>query len=313
MPEFDTTHLGQGAVGKVLKGGFPIRNRGSAPLEFSLKAGCACAELIPNSGTVEPGGSVPVHVGIRLRYRGKVEVVTVEVHTNDPKNPVGIHRVVAENVLPFVVSPASIDFGQVVDDGTPRTATFQVLDRTRLRLPKEVTVSATTGNLDYISVHPARTDPTGRTFEVILNGRAPRGHFASTVILHVSTDPDPFPVPVIGQVRGLVCFAPSTVYLPDRTKSQAATAAILVWRSDGQPLGRISKQILPKGISVEREGDVNAQRQKYKLTADDSWDTSQPGEVRLLFETVAEEIVIDVRPRESPGEAKKPPQGERTQ
>jgi hypothetical protein len=311
MPEFDATDLGEGEVGQVLTGAFSLRNRGSAPLDFELQAGCVCSELSPMQGRIEPGEVQSIHVGVRLRYRGKEEVVAIHVRTNDPESPLATHNMLARNVAPFVVSPVVVDFGTLVDDGRPRTACLRVLGPEGKPLPGDVTVSAASANPDLIAVQPDDSQPGERAFRVTLQKGLPRGHFTGTVTLRVSNDLVPYDVPVVAQVRGLVSFAPQTVYLP-LSAGPGQECSILAWRTDGQPLGKLIDRQVPRGITVEKDGDEAASRRRLKIAGTGSWNPAVPCQVRLRFENVPEDVVIEVRPRDAPQAASGTPTGDRS-
>jgi hypothetical protein len=248
-----------------------------------------------------------IHVGIRLRYRGKEEAVAIRVHANDPKMPEAGHTILARNVAPFVVSPAAIDFGTLVEDGKARSATVRVLSPDGKPLAADVTVSAATVN-DHLAVQPDDSASGERSFRVTLQPSVPRGHFSGTITLHVSTDPTPYDVAVTAHVCGPIAFAPQTVYLAT-TSGPGQECSILVWRTDGQPLGNLIDQQVPLGITLERDANETALRQRLKISASGSWDSSVPSQVRLRYEKVFEEIVIEVRPREAPHAASGAPAG----
>lgn len=310
MPEFDTTDLGEGKVGQVLTGTFSFRNWGSAPLDFKLQTTCACSELSPMEGRLQPGETQLIRAGIRLRYRGRREVAAIHVHTNDPDFPTAVHTVFARNVVPFVVSPAAVDFGTVADDGKPRTASLRVLGPEGQPLPAHVTVSAASDS-PHLLVHPDETQPGERSFRVTLQKGVPRGHFAGSVTLRVSNDEAPYEVPVTAQLRGLVSFAPQTVYLP-RTAGPGQEFSILAWRTDGRPLGKLIGRQVPEGITVEKNSDEAAVRQRLKIAVKGSWDPAGPCWVRLRFEGAPEDVVIEVRPRDAPQAASGPPAGDQS-
>src|SRR5262245_20015397 len=58
--------LGEGEPGEVLHGTLPIRNIGTEPLTFSIKADRSCVECTPREGRVLPGETQEVRVTVRL-------------------------------------------------------------------------------------------------------------------------------------------------------------------------------------------------------------------------------------------------------
>lgn len=297
MPLFDSTHLGEGEVGDILTGDLPLRNRGSIPLHFEVASGCACTELSPKRGNIEPGGIQKVHVGIRLRYRGKQEVAAILIQSNDPEKPLATHTFIAKNVMPFAVSPEAIDFGRVMDDGNARTASLCVLGPGSKPLAPHFEVSATCDN-PYITVLPDKSQPGQRSFRLILQRGAPRGPVTGLVKLCVSHDPTPFEVPVRGDVEGLLRVAPETVYLPGPGVT-GRECTVVAWRADGKPLGKLVESRVPKGSFVERCSDEAATRVKLKIVIAETRELTDLTQMGLRFENAPGELVIQLRSWES--------------
>ena len=98
--------LGRGRPGQVVDGSFQLTNRGDAPLRFQLSASCGCTDLSPRAGTIAPGESTIINVGIRLQEMGTERQVRVSVGTNEPDSPAAGYVVFAACPAPMTAPPA---------------------------------------------------------------------------------------------------------------------------------------------------------------------------------------------------------------
>jgi hypothetical protein len=248
-------------------------------------------------GEIQVGETQSIHVGVRVRYRGKREVVSIHVRCNDPDSAGAVHKVMASNVAAFVVSPAAIDFGQIVSDGKSRSVFLSVLSPDGKPLPVDLAVSA--ASTDPVITVQSDEAPSGqRCFRVTLSKDAPRGHFSGTLTLAVSHDPASYDVPITANVCGAISFAPQTLYVPVSGNSGQA-CSVLVWRTDGQILGKLIDKQLPKGIKLDNDGSMAGSRQRFTITATQDWSPAEHCQLRLRFENILEEVVVALLPRDA--------------
>jgi hypothetical protein len=117
--------LGEGKPGDILTGTFLLGNSGGAPLMFTLTAGCACSQLDPGQGEIQPAEYRPIKVGVRLRSEGRDEHVLVHIETNSPETMHADFWVHASCPARLLVSPQTVDFGPVTI-GTSKTMRVHV-------------------------------------------------------------------------------------------------------------------------------------------------------------------------------------------
>jgi hypothetical protein len=284
------TYLGEGKLGEILSGSFRLRNVGTEPLTFTIRAGCDCASLSPREGIIPPGEIQEVSVGVRLRYEGKDEHVRLEIYTNDPDAAPYVLEVRGNCPAAFLTAPRSLDFNDVVE-GTERTLTLRVLGPQGEPLPSSADLRFHSTS-DHWTVDRASTADEGWVLAVKLRATAPRGHIQGEIVLSLPEAEREVKVPVVAYVVAPVLVAPRTVTL--RATEQRADGPregkFIVWRPDGQHLGRLTKIDPPEGIVVEESGDPKAIRRLFVVRA--SGNTGASERMRLWFEQLQEPVEV---------------------
>lgn len=108
-----------GNLGKMLSGSFAehrfaFRNEGDQLLLITdTKASCGCTQVTPSERNVPPGKSGEILVVFDSHWFSGMVEKHVEVHTNDPRNPV-VTLTLEADVSPVIeVNPRDLDFGVI--------------------------------------------------------------------------------------------------------------------------------------------------------------------------------------------------------
>ena len=229
-----------------------------------------------------------VVVGVRLRNEGVRERVRLAILTNDLGSPNAEFDVEAGCSAPFDVAPSLVDFGNVVE-GQNSSATLTI------RTANGAFSDAGTGlrlavSNEHLSVEETNRDGDERQLTVRLRSNAPRGRLQAELTLTLSGVESPICVPVTGNVVGRIMTAPQSLVL-----SVGGEGKVLVWRPDGQSLGKLESLELPTGMVAEETSDPTALRRVFRVRAAGSFKVQEPLQVRLRFETVPEVVVVSVR------------------
>ncbi|MGC1273888.1 MAG: DUF1573 domain-containing protein [Planctomycetaceae bacterium] len=92
---------------------FPVVNRGLSDLRINkLAQSCSCVDATAEPSILKPGATGRVAVAIAPN-RAEEKSATVEVHTNDPSDPVQKLHVSWRSHAPMELDPLEIDFGRV--------------------------------------------------------------------------------------------------------------------------------------------------------------------------------------------------------
>jgi hypothetical protein len=287
-----TTNLGQGKPGEILEGALRLRNIGSEPLLFQIDPNCGCTHLRPSQGEIEPGEALAVHVGIRLR-KGRNERVHLAIQTNDPQKPFAQHTFIATCPAPILISPSMIDLGDVVE-GTSPTSTFQILDPQGKPLRSPLPIVAETSS-PHLSCERQQADSGEGAFIVTLNSDTPRGSFSGEITLKLPSSDVQETVPVVARIQGSAMVSPARVFLHfDPETRKPREAFIFVWRTDGDPLGRLISKETPKGITIEEMNDKGAKRRRFRVRAVDNDLAALDAIIKLRFEGVSEDVIVRI-------------------
>jgi hypothetical protein len=285
-----TTDLGQGKPGEVLEGTLRLRNIGSELLLFEFDPNCGCTHIRPSQGEIEPGEALEVHVGIRLR-KGRNERVHVSIQTKDPKKPFAEHTFVAACPAPILIAPSAIDLGDVAQ-GTSRTSTFQIFDPQGKPFPSRLSVVAETSS-PHLSCE--RADSGEGAFMVTLNSNAPRGYFKGEIVIRLPDSELQETVTVVARVQGATMVSPARILLHlDSETKKPRDAFVLVWRTNGDPLGGLISKETPVGVAIEEINDNVPKRRCFRVKAIESHSRVFDSIIKLRFEGVSEDVVVRV-------------------
>jgi hypothetical protein len=279
--------LGEGKPGELLSGTLDIRNEGTDDLTFNIMAGCACAQLEPKEGTVPPGASLPIRVGVRLRQLGVRERVRLLIQTNDPRTQKAEYVAEANCPAPFDVTPSLVDFGSVLE-GQESSIVVTVRGAGGAPLCRGTQVGFAVSN-DLVSVEAVDREGDERRLLVRLRPTVPRGRLQAELKVKLSDRESAIEVPVTADVVGHVLTAPQSLVLPG-----GGEAKLLVWRPDGKPLGKLERLESPDGISAGEVSEPTATRRVFRVRDVGPSNSGGPLELRLRFETLPDAVVISV-------------------
>lgn len=281
-------NLGDGKPGEILTGAFSLRNRGTEPLDFQIRASCNCSQLRPQARRIEPGEVQEILAGIRLRSEGSRERVRLSIQTNDPETPQAEYVLEANCPAPFDVSPLQVDFGSV-SEGKSSKAILTVCDAQGAPLAATADLRSSVSN-PHVAVEPVKGEEQERQLVVRLLPTAPRGRLQAEVTLTLIGVDSPRLIPVTAYVIGHVLTAPQTLVLP----ASGGEATFLVWRPDQKPLGKIRHLHVPQGIALDELSDQTVTRRRFKARNVGLSAAEGPHRIRFRFEALADDVFIDV-------------------
>ena len=279
--------LGEGKPGELLTGSFDLRNTGNRELSFSLVAGCSCAHLEPRLGTIPPGGSVSIQVGVRLRDPGSRERIRIAIQSNDAKTPEAECSVTAMCPAPFDVTPMFVDFGTVAKGQTP-TAVVRVRGPSGNPIDPSAGLRFAVSN-EQVVVEEMEYDGEARQFNVRLRSNVPTGHLQTVMTFRLAGVESPIQIPVAATVVGLVQTAPQSLVI-----SAGHEGKVIVWRTDGLPLGKLERIESPVGFAAEEITDPSAVRRVIRVRSIGPAHPQGELSLRLKFATIPDEVVIAV-------------------
>jgi hypothetical protein len=293
LDQYRALDLGEGKPGQILTGTFNLWNTGSQPLEFHLRAGCACSQLEPAEGQIRPGQLQEIQVGIRLRSEGQDENVQILIQTNDPVTPSAEYYIRAACPAPFQISPPAVDFGNV-PEGTSPSTTIRVLDPNGNPMKPSPAFRATSSSPTII-VSRSSAPSEELSIVVKLEGPVPRGPFSAHLHLTL-TEAYSLEVPVRAHIRGPVTIAPPIVHFTSGSGTPPHQEALLLaWRPDGQLLGKLVHADTPFGLAVEELPEAGAvKRRRIRLSSSGQDLPLNPGQIRLRFADLSEEVRVEI-------------------
>ena len=262
--------LGDGKANEILRGSLLLRNDGGTPLEFSITKSCGCTELTPSTGTVSPGGSANIAVGIKLDGHTNTErSVMVSINSNDPKQSVVNCTARARCPAPFEVAPAFLDFGKVAPNKVASLSAginVKLVDSERRTLRAQIGGSSFVASIEapgIVRVKPIDALAFGNHYDVLelfLDGSSER---LVRVPLQVEVSP---PLSAI----------PSTLILRENSVGEFRPIHwIVVGHDDSIPLGELIAVDAPPEFRIENVGRIDEHRCRYRLTIEAGWDAPQ--------------------------------------
>lgn len=213
---------------------FEISNAGDEPLEIvDVKKGCGCTSVLLDGRSVEPNATGKVKVGYRPipgEYRSGENTFTVELITNDPARPVVTLSVTGELLAPLIVSPATIEFGDVPFGGTE--SKLLVVKSTESR--DLSAVSAISRFPDIALSNPAENGRE-KTDEVRLrvdfSARSRIGEIGETIFIRTGVEGVPLiPVKVSARVVSLWTIKPDFIDAGTMPFGSKHEAEFHIWR-----------------------------------------------------------------------------------
>jgi hypothetical protein len=292
-------------VGEILDDRFQLRNHGTAPLEFSLTVSCGCSDLSPRAGTIPPGEAQDVHIGVELKEEGTEKILYVGIASNDPTTPKATYVVKAYCTSPLVLTPKTVNFGQVLRGQTPRID-VKVTDENDQPLDAPGGLVVKSGS-PYVCCESRVDDAKNSIVSVILAGEAPSGWLSERINLRLAGQDRSVELFVVANILDAIAVAPTVLDL----EPGARRSIITVWRPDGGPLGRLTKVDAPAGVSLEALGSAKDRRRRFEVRAENVVpgtsgavgltfeDTDRPATFRFRTPITTEKPLSDV-PRAQP-------------
>jgi hypothetical protein len=140
-----------------------------------------------------------------------------------------------------------------------------------------------------------RADSGEGGFTVTLNSSAPRGYFSGEITIKLPDSDLEETVPVVARVQGATMVSPARVLLHlDPETKKPRDAFVLVWRTNGDPLGRLTSNETPVGVAIEEMNDNVPKRRRFRVKAIESHSPVLDSIIKLRFEGVAEDVVVKV-------------------
>ena len=257
------------AAGQQLEGAFTVTNEGTQPLEFKISASCGCSFVRPMGGTLSPGASRAIRVGLRLPATvGSEKNTQVVVESNDPRQPRVSLLATARAPAPWEVSETQINFGYVLRRELahpPRRVLFVRPGRgkhglatsaIRLQVPSEAYAVA------------SRKAPDGSlAIEVSLRRDLADGRYSAALMLSHAEDPAAMSISLEAEVGPAVSVVPARVRLRrDPVHGGWVPMAIHVLaRAPGLELGPLEVVACPRGVHVKEERQPTAAIRRLQL------------------------------------------------
>jgi hypothetical protein len=246
--------LGEGRPGEQLEGSFTVSNRGSEPLEFKLSASCGCAFVRPMAGTLAPGESQRITLGIRLPQAINSEKSTrVAIQSNDPRQPQVICAATARAPAPWEVSQTCIDFGYLLRRELDKPPTQRLVVR-----PGKGTNALPTSVVQVRAASQAYTVRTRRrrdgtlVVEVSLCPGLADGRYNSTLELGAGDEALTMSIPLVARIGPGISVIPERVRLRARAEGGYEPAGVhVVSHQPGVQLGPLRICRCPAGVEVE--------------------------------------------------------------
>lgn len=243
----DYIRLADGKPGETVRGTFEIWNHGAAPLEYTLSASCGCTGLEPPQGTVAGGRSATINVAIRLDdHYGGGKAVLVRVATNDPAASNREVSLRADCPAPFEVAPDSISLGRV-SEGEHAETIIMIRGRGDAALPSADADWSVVG--EAFNARVAEFVNGELRLAVALKEDVARGTYAGELRLR-APDGEELTVPIGAEVTGEVTVVPAVLRV---SAGERAIPAVLIFRTDGAPLGELVASELPEGWSISED------------------------------------------------------------
>jgi len=296
LPE-SAINLGPGTPGQVLEALVPIENRGWAPLKFSLSASCGgCTVLEPKTGRIWPGSTLRVRVGVALGAEGTRRDVLIKMTSNDPRPAETTFRVVAECPAPVIASPPRVHFGVISVADAP-SKVVRVTNATGESIVGSVEWECASPDFTITTKAENADDPG---FVVAVQPALARGRHEAVLRLRYPAQNRSVDVPISVEIAGKIRVAPETITVQaDRATGEPVDATVLVWRSDGEPLGKLVATEAPPELIIEERTTTGKSGRRLTVRPRSLREFSYPVHVRLRFESEEESVSFTINPLRS--------------
>jgi len=257
--------LGEGRPGEQLEGSFTVSNRGSEPLEFTLSASCGCSFVRPMAGTLAPGESQRITLGIRLPQAVNSEKSTqVAIQSNDPRQPQVVCAAAGRAPAPWEVSATVIDFGYVLrDDLHSKGARTLIVRRGKGKngQPPSVLQVRVSGAAFSAATYPR--DDGSLLIEVQFRPGPKDGRYGGMLYLGKTDELPAIDIPLNAEVGPGVALAPKVLRLrTNRLTGGYETARLYAFAcSPGLTIPAIRPMNAPEGILL-RDRTIGAVRRR---------------------------------------------------
>ena len=159
-----------------------VTNEGAGLLVLeNVDADCGCTVPTLTVKQLVPGESTQIEVRFdSKKFNGKVHK-TVQIHSNDPMNPVVDFMITAEVMTPLIIDPANQRLGFVrapVGSEQAGRVTFEATELARLEISADDTRK---GVFAVRTVNGVDGDPRKAALEIVLPSEAPAGRLRDNV------------------------------------------------------------------------------------------------------------------------------------
>jgi hypothetical protein len=298
LPSCRAVNLGIGSPGDVLARDITLANAGAEPLELSVRSDCGSLRVAPARLAIPPRGEAAVTVSIRLSRRGTTETGMVHFKPVDSRSPTGSLQVMARCPAGIEFQPGALDFGPLPvgaigpEQTVIATASLAPIDEFMIdtsRAPGVEVRRLESQSKPALAIRVrAGRDSARQTVPVVFRHPADE---SLTTELSVRYDPlEP------------VYAAPARIAFD----ADWRPVQVLVWRSDGAPLGPLTRWSPDDLLTVTDETrDPGAGRRRLVVMAKDPLRSrTAPCEAALFFAGSSDPITIAV---ELPGRSAERP------
>ena len=284
-------HLETDQMPGTTKATLPVENDGTATLDFSVEASCACVSLDPRSGRIPPGEKKSITFHLRVDRPGTTHA-QILIRSNDPHRSLVQISASARYRPPMNTSPTAVDFG-CIERGKSVSIGLRIQKRDGSGFRSERDLEVTTDSTLLSSWLQA--DVNGiQKLHISLSGEAPKGRFTSSITLCSIADNYCLEVPVAADVEDPIFVTPSVVELEmDPVSKHLRPIPIMVWRRDGLALDSLLSTELPPGLTLSELSSSDGFRRRFELQSARFDLLEPPFLVHLRFHSV--EVPATVR------------------
>lgn len=182
-----STHdFGEAVSGSLVEHDYVVRNDGDTSLEIvSVRASCGCTAVNASQNIVPPGQTASIHARLDLSGRTGLQMKTITVTSNDPRNPSFQLVLRGTAVRPLSANPAAVYFGQIPARDT-LSRTVEIVSSAPVSVTAFRLANATPG-LSVEPLDPPSAAPsTSHSFRLTATPDLAPGLFQDTLV--VDTD-----------------------------------------------------------------------------------------------------------------------------
>lgn len=230
---FETTQRDLGDIpiapqGRIIE--FPIVNRGLSDLKIhKLVQSCSCVDAAAEPSILKPGERGRVAVAI-APDRAEEKSASVEVHTNDPLDPVQKLRVSWRSHAPIELEPLEIDFGRVRPGQTVQRSASLRRHGSAGEMCEVIEVSASPADV----VRAARTND--RVSLTLVSGSSLGPHHGTLTVRLSTCWREELSVPLRWHVADVIDVQPRELLAGSGTAGERITGRVIVSAEPGSRL-----------------------------------------------------------------------------